>query len=177
MKNKKFRKSRDVTVILGDSIIKDVKDWELKNDSNKVVVKSFHGATTSQMKLHVKPTTDQNPKNTILHCGTNDVNDDSDPQNIAEEIVELVKSISIDCNSKVTVSGIVPRYGQLNEKVRYVNRLRRIYYRNMDIGFVGHENINPSKHLNCSGLHLNHLGTPILTVNFLNVLNSLDSEQ
>ena len=28
-----------------------------------------------------------------------------------------------------------------------------------------------------SGLHLNHLGSPILTVNFLNVLNSLDSEQ
>ena len=46
----------------------------------------------------------------------------------------------------------------------------------MDMRFVEHENINPSKHLNRSGLHLNHLGTPILTVNFLNVLNSLDSE-
>ena len=47
----------------------------------------------------------------------------------------------------------------------------------MEMRFVGHDNINPSKHLNRSGLHLNHLGTPILTVNFLNVLNSLDSEQ
>ena len=129
------------------------------------------------MKWHVKPTTEQNPKNIILHCGTNDINDDSDPQNIAEEIVELAKSISKDCNSNVTVSGIVPRYGKLNEKVRSVNRLLRIYCRNMDMRFVGHENINPSKHLNRSGLHLNHLGTPILTVNFLNVLNSLDSEQ
>ena len=113
----------------------------------------------------------------ILHSGTNDINDDSDPQNIAEEIVELAKSISKDCNSNVTVSGIVPRYGKLNEKVRSVNRLLRIYCRNMDMRFVGHENINPSKHLNCSGLHLNHLGTPILIVNFLNVLNSLDLEQ
>ena len=42
--------------------------------------------------------------------------------------------------------------------------------------FVGHQNINPSKHRYCSGLHLNHLRTPILTVNFLNVSNSLDSE-
>ena len=40
---------------------------------------------------------------------------------------------------------------------------------------MGYENINPSKQLNRSGLHLNHLGAPILTVNFLNVLNSLDS--
>ena len=38
-------------------------------------------------------------------------------------------------------------------------------------------NINPSKHLNRSALHLNNLGTPLLTVNFLDVLNSLDSEQ
>ena len=50
MKDKKFRKSRDITVILGDSIIKDVKGWELMDNLNKVVVKSFDGATTSQMK-------------------------------------------------------------------------------------------------------------------------------
>ena len=48
----------------------------------------------------------------------------------------------------------------------------------MDIRFVGHDNINPdSKHLNSSRLHLNHLDMSILSANFLNVLNSLDSEQ
>ena len=129
------------------------------------------------MKWLVKAIAEQNPKNIILHCGTNDINDDSGPQNIAEEIVELTKSISKDCNSNVTVSIIVPRYGKLNEKVRSVSRLLRIYCRNMDMRLDGHENINPCKHLNRYGLHLNHLGTPILTVNFLNVLNSLDSEQ
>ena len=103
------------------------------------------------MKWHAKPTTEQNPKNIILHCGTNDINDDSDEQNIADEIVDLDKSISKDCNSNVTASGIVPRYSKLNEKVRSVNRLLRIYCRNMDMRFVGHENINPSKHLNRPG--------------------------
>ena len=88
--------------------------WQLTDDSNKLVVKSFRGATTSQMKWHVKSTTEQNPKNIILHCGTNDINNDSDLQNIAEEIVKLAKSISIDCTSNVTVSGIVPRYGNLS---------------------------------------------------------------
>ena len=48
-----------------------------------------------------------NQKNIILHGGTNDINDDSDPQNIAKEIVELAKSITKDCNSNVTVFGIV----------------------------------------------------------------------
>ena len=54
MKNKKLVESRDVTVILSDSIMKNVKGWELTNKSNKVVVKSFRQATTSQMKWHVK---------------------------------------------------------------------------------------------------------------------------
>ena len=85
--------------------------------------------------------------------------------------------MSKGCNSNVTASGIVPRYGKLNEKVRSVDRLLQIYCKNMDMRFVGHENISPSKPLNHYGLHLNHLGTPILNVNFLNVLNSLDSEQ
>ena len=156
----------DVTVILGDSIIKDVNGWELTDNSNKVFVKSFRGATTSQMKWHVNPTTEQNPKSIILHCSTNDINDDSDPQNIAEETVKLAKSISKDCNSNVTASGIVPRYGKLNEKVRSVNRLLQIYCRNMDINFVGHENINTIKHLNRSDMHLNHLGTPIYLLIF-----------
>ena len=105
MKDKKTTKSRDVTVILGDSIIKDMKGQELTNDSNKVIVKSFHGATSSQMKWHVKPTTEQNPKNIILYCGTNDVNDDSDPKNVVEEIFKQAKSISKDC--KVTVVSLV----------------------------------------------------------------------
>ena len=114
MKDKQFRKSKDVAVILGDCIIKDVKGWELTDESNKVVVKSFRGSTTSQMKWHVKPTTEQNLKYIILHCGSNDTNDDSDPQNIFEEIVKLAKSITKDCNSNVSVPGIVPRHGKLN---------------------------------------------------------------
>ena len=43
MKDKKFRQSTGVTVILGDAIIKDVKGWELTDESNKTTVKSFRG--------------------------------------------------------------------------------------------------------------------------------------
>ena len=61
------------------------------------------------MELHVKPTMGQNPNKIISRCGTNDINDDSNLQNIAKEIVELAKSNSKDYNSNITVSGIVPR--------------------------------------------------------------------
>ena len=161
---KDFRLSKDV---LGGFIIKDVKVWELNDESNKVVVKSFHEAATSQMRGHVKPTTEQNIKNIFLHCGTNDINGDVELLNIAKKIIEPAKAIKKDCSSNVTVSGIVPIFGKLNEKLTSVNRLLRVYCRNTDIRFVGRDNLDPCKHLNRSYLHLNHLGTPILTVNFL----------
>ena len=61
--------------------------------------------------------------------------------------------------------------------MRSVNRLLQIYRNKMDIPFDGHEYVNPSKHLNHFGLHFNYLIIPILTVNFLNVLINLDSQQ
>ena len=39
-----------VTVILGDSIVKHVKGWQLSDEKNKVVIKHFNGAKTKDMK-------------------------------------------------------------------------------------------------------------------------------
>ena len=46
MKEKKFRQLKDVTVILDDSMIKNVKGQELTDESNKLAVKPFGEATT-----------------------------------------------------------------------------------------------------------------------------------
>ena len=59
--------------------------------------------------------------------GTNDINDDSEQQNVAEEIFKLTKSITKHCSSNI----IIPRYGNLNKKVRSVKCLSHIYCRNM----------------------------------------------
>ena len=45
------------TVIIGDSIIRNIQGWQLgKEVGHRVVVKSFAGATTSDMSHYVKPT-------------------------------------------------------------------------------------------------------------------------
>ena len=38
-----------VTIVLGDSIVKDVKGWKLFDEKNKVEVKHFSGAKTKDM--------------------------------------------------------------------------------------------------------------------------------
>ena len=55
MEDKKFGQSRNVTIILDDSIIKDVKVWELTDEPNKVIVKSFLGVITSQTWMWNQP--------------------------------------------------------------------------------------------------------------------------
>ena len=47
--------SKKVTVVAGDSILKHVEGWRLSNTSNHVVVKSFSGATTSDMEDYLRP--------------------------------------------------------------------------------------------------------------------------
>ena len=69
----KTQKKVPITVILGDSLVKDIKDWELFDESNKVVTKYFSGASTSDMKSYLLPTKSSNPENIVLHCGTNDL--------------------------------------------------------------------------------------------------------
>ena len=53
--------TKKVTVLIGDSIIKDIKGWEITDRKNKIVVRYFLGAKTNDMKSCVVPTIKQNP--------------------------------------------------------------------------------------------------------------------
>ena len=68
--------SNFTTVLVGDSIIKQRQGWKLgKKVGHRIVVKSFSGATTSDMKHYLKPTLAKNPLQILLHVGTNDLRD------------------------------------------------------------------------------------------------------
>ena len=70
-------------------MVTNLKGWELSNDKQKVVVKSFRGAKTSHMHWHTKPTIAKNLEN-IIHCGTNDLSKDADPEKMAADIINLI---------------------------------------------------------------------------------------
>ena len=80
------------TEIIGDSIIKDIKGYKMKEATGheqQIFVKSISGATTDCMNSHACPTIKTNPKRIILHCGTNDVRGQSSAEKIATEVMEL----------------------------------------------------------------------------------------
>ena len=78
-----------VTVILGDSMVKDIKGWKMSRSTRKVVVKHFSGAKTKDMKSYVIPTVEQKPDNIILHTGTNDLKTIDTPEETTIGIFHL----------------------------------------------------------------------------------------
>lgn len=100
----------NTSVIIGDSMLKNIiLGWKHgKQVGHRVVVKSFAGATTSDMSHYVKPTIAKNPDEILLHVGTNDV-DKLQPQVIAENIVDLAHFITNESVSRVVVSELITR--------------------------------------------------------------------
>ena len=129
-------------MILGDSLVKDIKDWELFDESNKVVTKYFSGASTSDMKSYLLPTKSSNPENIVLHCGTNDLKKENSANEISNDIIEVALLCKSD-NINVLVSGIIPHSDKLNANAIEVNRHLKNECRKRNICFISNSNINP----------------------------------
>ena len=164
---------KPVTVVCGDSIVQNVRGWKLSR-SNKVVVKSFSGATTSDMEDYLKPITRKCPESLILHVGTNDLLSIQTPQQIAESIVNLADQIESDSpETLVSISAIcVRKEDELWKKATEINKLLKRFCSNRRWGFLPHINIDSSC-LNASGLHLNRKGVSILSSNFLTHIDNI----
>ena len=92
------------TVILGDSIVKNVCGniiIESVKHQKHVVVKPFSGAKVADINHYKKPKQEKSPADIIIHVGTNDLSSD-------KEIMQLTKSVKTAAN-KVAVSSIPPR--------------------------------------------------------------------
>ena len=141
-KRKNKDQNKDVTAIVGDSIIKDVYGWELSDKENKVVVKHFSGSTTEDMKAYIQPPLKRDPDRVIIHVGTNDLRSNQDPVTIAKNIIDIAKSSKINKN-EILLSSIVPRRDSLNGKGRQVNNILQKLCIENNFVYVNHDNIKP----------------------------------
>lgn len=170
-------KKKNKVYILGDSMVKHVQGWEINRKldyQQNVYVRQFSGAKTKCMNDYVKPCTRENdPDHIIFHVGTNDIPSTKTPECIAQSISDLAKSVlSENCN--VSVSNIIPRNDQWNNKVREVNDCLARLCKNENISLIDHSrSIVPRKHLNSGKLHLNVRGTNKLRDNFVKYIKDL----
>ena len=155
---------KPVTVVCGDSMIQNVRGWELSSGSNKVVVKSFPGATISDMEHYLVPPLRKRPENLILHVGTNDIHGSS-PDEAAKGVVDLARLVEeTSPSTTISISGLIVRKDDKDDKVLQVNRKLKNLCRLNHWSFIDNSNIK-LEHLNKGGLHLSHLGSSLLSNN------------
>ena len=128
------------------------------------------------MNDYVKPCIRKNNSDhIILHVGTNDIPTSKDPLAIVQSIVDLAKNVMTQDGS-VTISGIILRNDQWNNKVREVNDSLARMCENDNISFIDHcKSIDPRKNLNNSKLHLNVKSSNKLRDNFVRYLKGFSS--
>ena len=167
------KKKNKKIYILGDSIVKHVEGWQLSKMTNqKVYVRSFSGAKVKCMKDYVKPCIRENdPDHVILHVGTNEMNSELPPERIAKSVVDVAKNVKSDTRS-VSISSILPRNDNFNNKVIEVNKELEKMCNKEKLKLIKHDNINPKAHINKSKVHLNRNGYLKLGKNFANFINN-----
>ena len=70
------------------------------------------------MKDYTKPCAlEENPGHIILHVGTNDLISDNSLERVGKSIIDLAKNLFHN-NRKVTISGVIPRNDEWNNKTR-----------------------------------------------------------
>jgi lysophospholipase L1-like esterase len=149
-------------------MIKNIQGPKLgKEVGNRVVVKSFPGATSEDMRHYIKPTIDRSPNRIVLHCGTNDLKNSS-PTEFAERVASLASEIEKTSEIKVIISELVARR-DMNDQVKTVNKQLRKHCQSNGWTLIQHNNISFAD-LNRGGLHLNHEGNCKFFKNFVDIV-------
>ena len=138
------KKKNKKIYILGDSMVKHVEGWQLSKSTNqKVYVRSFTGAKVKCMKDYVKPCIRENDQDhVIIHVGTNQMNSELPPERIAKSVIDVAKNVKTDTRS-VSISSIIPRNDNFNNKVMEVNKELVKMCKREKFQFLEHSNINP----------------------------------
>ena len=164
----------NTTLIIGDSMLYGLEEEKMKR---KTKIRMFRGSTIDDMYHYITPLLQKNPKNIILHVGTNNCVKDNSEQ-IVEKLRNLKEYInSILPNTKVILSSLITRLDDAKARLAVMLTNKKIM--NMDIPIINNENIN-EKYLGKKGpnitrnrLHLISHGTGKLAVNFIKCVKSL----
>ena len=109
-------------------------------------MQTHRGATIDDIRDRVKPILRRSPDKVILHCGTNYLCSNLQPEEIANNVVNFGLSLNLPGDSLV-VSGIVPRGDELKGKAAKVNTELVLQCQKRNMAFVFHDIVNPQLHL------------------------------
>ena len=165
--------------VVGDSHIKRIEqnDFNKELRHGKAFFGSFSGANAKQLCHYIISTLiDDKPDAIVIHVGTNDILNHANHEDIARTII----NIRLDCKNngvnEVLISSIlVKKNPNLTAIVRRANYMLSDLCEKNSFSFTCNDVIT-TKYLWKDGVHLQDMGTDILSNHFLKFLNnSIDS--
>ena len=170
--------SQDCTVktlpnvaILGDSILNNIESRGISKSGN-VQVSSFPGATSDDLRHHVKPTINREVDVIILHIGSNDLTKGGDTITNIQHVIDNVKKKS--SFTKIAISSLLIRKDKHNMEnlVNELNiKLKSLSEENL-IDYIDNSNIDDSC-LGVKKVHPNKKGKAYLANNFKRYISTL----
>ena len=128
--------------IVGESIIKNITGAGISR-ANTVKMRPHLGATTVDVCDYIKPELRHKPDVIIIHCGTNDIENEI---NTVKKIKKLVKEIDeYDKQNppKVVISSLIKRYHKdFNDEVTDINEKLQHFYNSKGLSFIDNNNID-----------------------------------
>ena len=165
-------KNAEKVFIVGDSMIKNITGTGISR-TNTIKVRPHPGATAVDICDYIKPELRHKPDVIIIHCGTNDIENEI---NTVKKIKKLVKEIDeYDKQNppKVVISSLIKRYDQdFNDDIANINEKLQRFCNSKGLSFIDNNNIDRTC-LNKGKLHLNRRGSSYLANNFKKFVGSL----
>ena len=135
-------------------------------------IKRHGGATTEDIKDHIKPVLRKKPDLIIVHAGTNDLtNDRVNTIDNWREIIETAKQESPE--TEIVFSSLTIRKDRpgMPKRVKALNNKVREFCEKNKIKVISNTNVEENS-LSAKKLHLNQRGNSVLARNYLNFINN-----
>ena len=163
------KNTRKRVFIIGDSILNGISENGL-NKRHDVKVRPHSGATSQDIKDHIKPIIRRKPDLIIIHAGTNDLTKGCNTVEEMNEIIEAAKSDSP--STEIVISSLTTRRDNIGmpKKVKNLNRKLNDACDKHQIKMIDNSNLG-AECLSAKNLHLNPRGNSLLARNFLNFIN------
>ena len=131
------------------------------------------GATTADICDYIKPELPPKPDVIIIHCGTNDIENEINTLKKIKKLVKQIDEYDKQNPPKVVISSLTKRYDKdFNDDITNINEKLQRFCNGKGLSFIDNNNIDRSC-LNKGKLHLNRRGSSYLANNFKKFVGSL----
>ena len=160
---------------MGDSHVKRIQrnDFNKEVKNGKAIFRSFNGANTKHLNHYIlHPLVDDKIDAVIIHVGTKNILINANHKKTAHNIIKIgLNCKNYGVNDVVISSILVKKNPNLNVLIRRVNSLLCDLCSMNGFGYICNDAIT-TEYLWKDGIHLQDLGTNILSSNFIKFVNS-----